>query len=114
MEDLSYERSWTTDAASARESEAVALMRLGQGAEGIIMRHWVAETKLNSERLAGQKEAIELVLSSKGWMSRLQCYAGTHKMLVLHRLRSPAQPLDPRIGPRIRCFGVTGEIAQNA
>ena len=48
------------------------------------MRHWVAETKLNSERLAGQKEAIELVLSSKGWMSRLQCYAGTHKMLVLH------------------------------
>ena len=40
-------KHWTTDAAMARESEAIALMRAGQGAGKTIMRGWIAETKLH-------------------------------------------------------------------
>ncbi|MCY3940943.1 MAG: relaxase domain-containing protein, partial [Gammaproteobacteria bacterium] len=44
---LDHGRHWTTDAALARESETIGLMRNGQGAERAIMRGWVAETKLH-------------------------------------------------------------------
>ena len=43
-------KHWTTDAAMARESEAIALMKAGQGAEKTIMRGWIAETKLHGGR----------------------------------------------------------------
>ena len=46
-------RHWTTNAAISCESETIALMRAGQGAEKTIMRRWVAETKLQRGRLTG-------------------------------------------------------------
>ncbi|MCY4441554.1 MAG: AAA family ATPase, partial [Deltaproteobacteria bacterium] len=77
-------RHWTTDAAMARESEAIALMKAGQGAEKTIMRGWIAETKLHGGRLnEGQKEAVKLILSSKDRVLGVQGYAGTGKTTML-------------------------------
>ena len=73
-------KHWTTDAAMARESETIALMRAGQGAGKTIMRGWIAETKLHGGRLnEGQKEAVKMILSSKDRVLGVQGYAGTGK-----------------------------------
>ncbi len=82
-------KHWTTDAAMARESEAIALMKAGQGTEKTIMRGWIAETKLHGGRLnEGQKEAVKLILSSKDRVLGVQGYAGTGKTTMLNRLRT--------------------------
>ena len=89
---LKQGRHWTTDAAMARESEAIALMRAGQGAEETIMRGWIAETKLHGGRLnEGQKQAVKLILSSKDRVLGVQGYAGTGKTTMLNRLRTLAE-----------------------
>lgn len=86
---LNHGRHWATDAALARESETIALMRAGQGAEKAIMRRWVAETKLHRGRLnEGQKEAVKSVLASKDRVVAVQGYAGTGKTTMLKRLRA--------------------------
>ena len=85
---LDHGRHWTTDAALARESETIALMRAGQGAEKTVMRRWVAETKLHRGRLnEGQKEAVKTILASKDRVVAVQGYAGTGKTTMLKRLR---------------------------
>ena len=82
-------KPWTTDVAMARESEAIALMRAGQGAGKTIMRGWIAETKLHGGRLnEGQKEAVKMILSSKDRVLGVQGYAGTGKTTMLNRLRT--------------------------
>ncbi len=84
-------RHWSTDAALARESETIALMRGGQGAEKAVMRRWVAETKLHRGRLnEGQKEAVKTILASKDRVMGVQGYAGTGKTTMLKRLRALA------------------------
>ena len=86
---LGHGRHWATDAALARESETIALMRAGQGAEKAIMRRWVAETKLHRGRLnESQKEAVKAVLASKDRVVAVQGYAGTGKTTMLKRLRA--------------------------
>ena len=86
---LDYGRHWSTDAALARESETIALMRAGQGAEKTVMRRWVAETKLHRGRLnEGQKEAVKTVLAGKDRVVAVQGYAGTGKTTMLKRLRA--------------------------
>ena len=88
---LDHGRHWTTDAALARESETIALMRAGQGAEKTVMRRWVAETKLHRGRLnEGQKEAVKTILASKDRVVAVQGYAGTGKTTMLKRLRALA------------------------
>ncbi len=85
---LDHGRHWTTDAAMARESETIALMRAGQGAEKTVMRRWVAETKLHRGRLnEGQKEAVKTILAGKDRVVAVQGYAGTGKTTMLKRLR---------------------------
>ena len=89
---LDHGRHWSTDAAMARESETIALMRAGQGAEKTVMRRWVAETKLHRGRLnEGQKEAVKTILASKDRVVGVQGYAGTGKTTMLKRLRALAQ-----------------------
>ena len=84
-------RHWSTDAALARESETIALMRGGQGAEKAVMRRWVAETKLHRGRLnEGQKEAVKTILASTDRVVGVQGYAGTGKTTMLKRLRALA------------------------
>ena len=88
---LDHGRHWSTDAALARESETIALMRAGQGAEKTVMRRWVAETKLHRGRLnEGQKEAVKTILASKDRVVAVQGYAGTGKTTMLKRLRALA------------------------
>ena len=95
---LNEGRSWTTDAAIARESETIALMRGGQGAEKMIMRRWVAETKLHRGRLTeGQKEAVKAILATKDRVIGIQGYAGTGKTTMLDRVRSLAESRDYRV-----------------
>ncbi|MCY4122755.1 MAG: AAA family ATPase, partial [Acidobacteria bacterium] len=85
---LDHGRHWTTDAALARESETLALMRAGRGTERTVMRRWVAETKLHRGRLnEGQKEAVKTILASKDRVLGVQGYAGTGKTTMLKRLR---------------------------
>ena len=86
---LDHGRHWSTDAAMARESETIALMRAGQGAEKTVMRRWVAETRLHRGRLnEGQKEAVKTTLASKDRVVAVQGYAGTGKTTMLKRLRA--------------------------
>ena len=83
------ENTGPPDAAMARESEAIALMRAGQGAGKTIMRGWIAETRLHGGRLnEGQKEAVKMILSSKDRVLGVQGYAGTGKTTMLNRLRT--------------------------
>ena len=85
---LDHGRHWTTDAALARESETIACMRAGQGAENVIMRGWVAETKLHRGRLnEGQKAAVKTILAARDRVIGVQGYAGTGKTTMLKRLR---------------------------
>ena len=66
-------RSWTTNAAIARESETIA------------------ETKLHRSRLThGQKEAAKTILAAKDRVIGIQGYAGTGKTTMLDRVRSLA------------------------
>ena len=92
---LNAGRGWTTDAAIARESETIALMRGGQGTEKTVMRRWVAETKLHRGRLTeGQKEAAKAILATKDRVIGIQGYAGTGKTTMLNRVRSLAECRD--------------------
>ena len=85
-------RHWTTDAALARESETISLMRAGQGVGKTVMKRWVVETKLHRGRLTeGQKEAVKIVLAGKDRVVGVQGYAGTGKTTMLDRLRALAE-----------------------
>ena len=108
---LDHGRHWTTDAAIARESETIALMRAGQGAEKTLMRRWVAETKLHRGRLnEGQKEAVKTVLASKDRVVAVQGYAGTGKTTMLKRLRALGESRGYRTR-RARAVGLGGQDA---
>ena len=92
---LSQGRGWTTDAAIARESETIALMRGGQGAGRTIMRRWIAETKLHRGRLTeGQKEAAKAILATKDRVIGIQGYAGTGKTTMLDRVPDTRDSLE--------------------
>ena len=87
-----YAVGWATDAALARESGTIALMRAGQKKAPRMMRRWVAETRLHRGRLnEGQKEAVKIVLASKDRVVGVQGYADTGKTTMLKGFRSLAE-----------------------
>ena len=91
-------RHWATDAALARESEAIDLMRGGQGVEKAIMRGWITEAKLRNSRLnEGQKAAVKAILAARDRVMGVQGYAGTGKTTMLKRLRGLAERRGHRV-----------------
>ena len=83
---------WTTDAALARESETIALMRARQGKGPRMMRRWVATTRLHRGRLnEGQKEAVRQIPAAEDRVVGVPGYAGTGKTTMLKRFRTLAE-----------------------
>ena len=90
--DLGHAKQWTTDAALARESETISLMRAGRNRATRMMRRSVATTRLHRGRLnEGQKEAVRIALSSRDRVIGVQGYAGSGKTTMLKRFRDLSQ-----------------------
>ena len=65
----------TTDRALADEREMIGLMENGQERGRVIMRGWVAQTRLHKGPLTdGQKQAVKLILSAKDRVVGIQGY----------------------------------------
>ncbi len=86
------EDSFATDRTVGEERETVAQMRLGQGRGRAPMRGWEVQGYLNKGPLtAGQKAAVNLILSAKDRTVGVQGYAGTGKTTMLDRARALAE-----------------------
>ena len=78
--------SLTSDRAVADEKETVALMRSGHGRVAAPMRGRAVDKALrNGPLTAGQKAAVQLILSEKDRVVGIQGYAGTGKTTMLNR-----------------------------
>ena len=107
--DLGHAKQWTTDAALARESETISLMRAGRNRGPRIMRRWVATTRLHRGRLnEGQKEAVRVALSSTDRVIGIQGYAGTGKTTMLKRFRD----LSARNGYKLKGLAPSASAAK--
>ena len=107
--DLGRAKQWTTDAALARESETISLMRAGRNRGPRMMRRWVATTRLHRGRLnEGQKEAVRVALSSTDRVIGIQGYAGTGKTTMLKRFRD----LSDRNGYKIKGLAPSASAAK--
>ena len=86
------EASLATDRTVGEERETVALMRGGQARGRAPMRGWQVQGHLNKGPLtAGQKDAVQLILSAKDRVVGVQGYAGTGKTTMLNRARVLAE-----------------------
>ena len=84
--------SLATDRTVGEERETVALMRAGAARGKAPMRRWAVQEQLNRGALtAGQKEAVQLILSAKDRVVGVQGYAGTGKTTMLDRARTLAE-----------------------
>ena len=84
--------SLATDRTVGEEHETVALMRAGEARGQATMRRWrVREHLRTGPFTAGQKEAVELILSAKDRVVGVQGYAGTGKTSMLRRARTLAE-----------------------
>ena len=84
--------SLATDRSVGEERETVALMRAGVGRGQAPMRRSAVQAQLHKGALtAGQKEAVQLILSAKDRVVGVQGYAGTGKTTMLDRARTLAE-----------------------
>ncbi len=84
--------SLATDRTVGEERETVALMRAGEARGQAPMRRWVVQEQLSRGALtAGQREAVQLILSAKDRVVGVQGYAGTGKTTMLDRARTLAE-----------------------
>ena len=81
-----------TDRTVAEERETISLMRQGENRGRCPMRGWMVDRHLRKGPLtAGQKAAVNLILSSKDRAVGIQGYAGTGKTTMLKRTRALAK-----------------------
>ena len=84
--------SLATDRTVGEERETIALMRAGEARGQATMRRWRVREHLRAGPLtAGQKDAVELILSAKDRVVGVQGYAGTGKTSMLRRARALAE-----------------------
>ncbi len=84
--------SLATDRTVGEERETVALMRAGEARGKAPFRRWAVQEQLNRGALtAGQREAVQLILSAKDRVVGVQGYAGTGKTTMLDRARMLAE-----------------------
>ena len=84
--------SLATDRTVGEERETIALMRAGEGRGQAPMRRSAVQAQLNRGALtAGQREAVQLILSAKDRVIGVQGYAGTGKTTMLDRARTLAE-----------------------
>ncbi len=84
--------SLATDRTVGEERETIALMRAGEGRGQAPMRRWAVQGQLSRGALtAGQKEAVQLILSANDRVVGVQGYAGTGKTTMLDRARTLAE-----------------------
>ena len=82
--------SLTTDRTVGQERETIALMRAGEARGQAPMRGWVVQGHLSRSPLtAGQREAVQLILSAKDRVVGVQGYAGTGKTTMLKPFAQP-------------------------
>ena len=84
--------SLATDRTVGEERETVALMCAGAGRGKAPMRRWAVQGQLSRGALtAGQREAVQLILSAKDRVVGVQGYAGSGKTTMLDRARTLAE-----------------------
>ncbi len=84
--------SLVTDRTVGEERETIALMRAGEARGQAPMRRWAVQAQLSRGALtAGQREAVQLILSAKDRVVGVQGYAGTGKTTMLDRARTLAE-----------------------
>ena len=84
--------SLVTDRTVGEERETIALMRAAAGRGQAPMRRSAVQAQLHKGALtAGQKEAVQLILSAKDRVVGVQGYAGTGKTTMLDRARTLAE-----------------------
>ncbi|MCY3701864.1 MAG: conjugative relaxase [Rhodospirillales bacterium] len=84
--------SLATDRTVGEERETIALMRAGEARGKAPMRSWIVRGHLRRGPLtAGQREAVQLILSARDRVVGVQGYAGTGKTTMLDRARTLAK-----------------------
>ena len=84
--------SLATDRTVGQERETVALMQAGERRGQAPMRRSAVQAQLHKGALtAGQREAVQLILSAKDRVVGVQGYAGTGKTTMLDRARTLAE-----------------------
>ena len=84
--------SLATDRTVGQERETIALMQAGEARGKAPMRRWAVQEQLSRGALtAGQREAVQLILSAKDRVVGVQGYAGTGKTTMLDRARTLAE-----------------------
>jgi conjugative relaxase-like TrwC/TraI family protein len=107
--DRSLGTRFTTREALVRERALIATMKLGQGElEPILDPHEIGRQMSRTDLTRGQREAVELVLSSRDRVVGIQGYAGTGKTTALSEVRKLAE----RSGFRVRGFATTAAAVE--
>ena len=109
------EASLTTERTVGEERETMALWRAGEGRGRAVMRGWQVQGRLSRGPLtAGQKGAVQLILSATDRTVGVQGYAGTGKTHMLNRVRALAEKKGWRMTGVAPSASAAGTLASEA